>query len=174
MSPVDSGFLREFADRWLHAWNSHDTERVLALLHPDVEWDETVFWPHPLHGREAVREYADAIWRAMPQYQVSEIQLFTAPDDGRALVLFRQQGAAPPAMGTDRRFDVQGCDIFLGFRDGLLARYTASFEIAGMLRQLGALPPRGELKGGAYLLSLLGRAAPASGGQRPAAERTSR
>jgi hypothetical protein len=48
------------------------------------------------------------------------------------------------------------CDIFLGFRDGLLSCYTASFEIAGMLRQLGALPPRGDRKGGAYLLSLPG------------------
>jgi hypothetical protein len=156
VSPVGAGFLRDFADRWLIAWNSRDTDTVLALLHPDVEWDETVFWPHPLRGREAVRSYVDGIWRAMPEYEVSEIQLFTAVDDGRALVLFRQQGAAPAALGTRRRFDVQGCDIFLGFRDELLSHYAASFEIASMLQQLGALPPRGNLKGGAYLLSLLG------------------
>jgi steroid delta-isomerase-like uncharacterized protein len=158
VSPVSPAFLRDFADRWLAAWNSHDTDTVLALLHPDVAWDETVFWPHPLSGREAVRAYADAIWRAMPGYEVTEIQLFTAVDDGRALVLFRQRGTAPPALGaavtTGQRFEVQGCDIFLGFRDGLLSHYTAAFEIADMLRQLGALPPRGDLKGGAYLLSL--------------------
>ena len=158
MSPASADFLRDFADRWLAAWNSHDTGAVLALLHPGVCWDERVFWPHPLRGREAVRAYVDAIWRAMPGYEVSEIQLFTAPGDGRALVLFRQRGAAPPALGTDRRFEVQGCDIFLGFRDGLLSHYTAAFEIADMLQQLGALPPRGELKGGASLLSLPGRA----------------
>jgi len=152
---VGTAFLRDFADRWLTAWNSHDTDTVLTLLHPDVRWDETVFWPHPLHGREAVRAYVDAIWRAMPGYSVSEVQLFTAVDDGRALVLFRQRGAAPSALGTQRRFDVQGCDIFLGFRDGLLAHYTAAFEIVDMLRQIGALPPRGDRKGGAYLLSLL-------------------
>lgn len=156
VSRVDAAFLRDFADRWLAAWNSHDTNTVLALLHPDVRWDETVFWPHPLHGREAVRGYVDAIWRAMPGYHVSEVQLFTAVDDGRALVLFRQRGAAPAALGPHRRFDVQGCDIFLGFQNGLLAHYTATFEIADMLRQIGALPPRGDRKGGAYLLSLLG------------------
>ncbi|HEY2269029.1 MAG TPA: nuclear transport factor 2 family protein [Streptosporangiaceae bacterium] len=153
---MNAAFLRDFAGRWLVAWNSHDTETVLALLHPDVSWEETVFWPHPLSGREAVRAYVDAIWRAMPGYQVDEVQLFTAVDDGRALVLFRQRGEAPKALATGRRFEVQGCDIFLGFRDGLLSRYTASFEIAGMLQQLGALPPRGDLKGGAYLLSLPG------------------
>lgn len=157
MSPVSAGFLRDFADRWLAAWNSQETESVLALLHSDVRWDEKVFWPHPLNGREAVRNYVDAVWRAMPGYEVAEIQLFTAVEDGRALVLFQQRGAAPPALGPDRRFEVQGCDIFLGFRDGLLSHYTAAFEIADMLRQLGALPPRGDLKGGAYLLSLPGR-----------------
>jgi hypothetical protein len=160
MSPAreatSTEFLRDFADRWLAAWNSRDTETVLALLHPDVDWDETVFWPHPLRGREAVRGYVDGIWRAMPEYEVSEVQLFTAPADGRALVLFRQQGAAPAALGTRKRFDVRGCDIFLGFTGGLLSHYTASFEIAGMLRQLGALPPRGDRTGGAYLLWLLG------------------
>ena len=155
MSSADAAFLRDFADRWLTAWNSHDTDTVLALLHPDVRWDETVFWPHPLHGREAVRAYVDAIWRAMPGYAVSEVQLFTAAEDGRALVLFRQRGAAPSALGTQQRFDVQGCDIFLGFRDGLLFHYTAAFEIVDMMRQIGALPPRGDRKGGAYLLSLL-------------------
>lgn len=156
MSPVSAAFLRGFADRWLAAWNSHDTQLVLALLHRDVSWNETIFWPHPLQGRDAVRAYVDAIWRAMPGYEVSETQLFTAADDGRALVLFRQRGTAPPALGTGRRFEVQGCDIFLGFRDGLLSSYTAAFEITDMLRQLGALPPRGDLRGGAYLLSLLG------------------
>ncbi len=156
MSPVSAVFVRDFTDRWLAAWNSHDTDTVLSLLHPDVSWDERVFWPHPLRGREAVRAYVDGIWQAMPEYEVTEIQLFTAVDDGRALVLFQQRGRGPAAFGTDRRFEVQGCDIFLGFRDGLLAHYTAAFEIAGMLQQLGALPPRGELKGGAYLLWLLG------------------
>ena len=64
----------------------------------------------------------------MPGYEVEEIQLFMAVDDGRALVLFRQRSAAPPALASSagRRFEVQGCDIFLGFRDGLLSRYTAA------------------------------------------------
>ena len=151
---MNTAFLRGFADRWLAAWNSHDTDQVLELLHPDVRWDEQVFWPHPLRGRDAVRGYVDAIWRAMPDYAVTEIQLFTAVEDGRALVFFRQQGRAPAALGSDRRFEVAGCDIFLGFADGLLAHYTAAFEIVDMLRQLGALPPRGDRRGGAYLLDL--------------------
>lgn len=163
MTGVDAAFLRTFADAWVDAWNSRDTDTVLALLHPDVAWEERVFWPEPLHGREAVRAYVDAIWRAMPDYRVEEVQLFTAVDDARALVLFEQSGRAPDALGSDATFRVQGCDVFLGFTDGLLSRYTAAFEIVDMLRQLGALPPREGRRGGAYLLDLL----------TPPAERTS-
>jgi len=74
--------------------------------------------------------------------------------DGTVNLLDDGLAALRPAFATSGRFEVQGCDIFLGFRDGLLSDYTAVFEIAGMLQQLGALPPRGDRNGGAYLLSL--------------------
>ena len=161
MSPdetVSPAFLRRFATEWLAAWNSHDTDQVLALLHPDLLWDEQVFWPTVLRGRESVRAYADAIWRAMPDVAFEEVQRFVAPEGGRGIYMFCQRGGAPAQLGTgDRRYEAHGCDIFLGFTDGLLSHYTATYEIAGMLRQLGALPPRGDLLGGAYLLSLTRR-----------------
>jgi len=155
---VDPAFVHEFGAQWQGAWNSGDTDQVLALLHPDVLWDEQIFWPTALTGRDAVRAYVDAIWKAMPDYQVEEIQTFVAPEDGRGLFLFRQRGTAPEQLGGKARtFEAHGCDIFLGFTDGLLSHYTAAYEIAGMLRQLGALPPRDGRNGGAYLLSLLAR-----------------
>jgi steroid delta-isomerase-like uncharacterized protein len=152
--PADQAFLRKFATDWLTAWNSHSTDTVLELIHPDIVWDDTVFWTEVIHGKEALRHYVDRIWTAMPGVSFEEIQLFTAPEDGRALVLFRQQGNGPASLAPDRRFATTGCDIFLQFTDGLLARYLAQYEISDMLRQLGALPPRNGKIGGAYLLSL--------------------
>ncbi|WP_375504228.1 nuclear transport factor 2 family protein [uncultured Jatrophihabitans sp.] len=157
---TDHQFFEDFARRWVDAWNSGSTDRVLELLHPDITWDERVFWPEVLHGREAVRVYVEAVWRAMPGYRMEERQLFTAPTEGRALVFFRQTGRGPAGLGENRSFETQGCDIFLGFTDGLLSDYTATFDIVDMLRQLEALPPRGQLKGGAYLMSLPRRAEP--------------
>jgi steroid delta-isomerase-like uncharacterized protein len=155
-------FLRAFATDWLTAWNSHDTEQVLALLHEDIVWEDTVFWTEIIHGRTAMREYVDRIWTAMPDVRFDEVQLFTAPEEAKAVVLFRQEGSGPPALDATRRFTTYGCDIFLEFTDGLLSRYLAQYEISDMLRQLGALPPRGGKLGGAYLLSLLGRDSAAS------------
>lgn len=151
---VTEEFLREFAHRWDGAWNGHDTDEVLALLHPEIEWDDTVFWPEIIHGIDEVRVYVDEIWRAMPDVHFDGVQLFTAPDDGRGMWLFRQTGSAPAAFDTDKTFSTHGCDIWLAFEDGLLRRYLAQYEITEMMRQYGALPPRGSKKGGAYLLGL--------------------
>lgn len=154
-APLDWEVLRDFGTRWDRAWNSHDTTEVMDLLHPDIVWEDTVFWPEIITGRDKMPAYIDMIWKVMPDVEFREVQFFAAPDDGRALYLFQQSGSAPARYGNGR-FRTYGCDIFLGFRDGLLTRYLAQYEITEMMRQYGALPPRGELIGGSYLLALLG------------------
>lgn len=146
--------LREFGSRWDAAWNSHETDRVLELLHDDIRWDDTIFWPKVIEGIGGMRAYVDAIWKVMPDVHFEEVQFFTAPEHGRALYLFRQSGSAPKRFGSGR-FQTYGCDIFLRFRDGKLAEYLAQYEITEMMRQYGALPPREDLVGGSYLLSLM-------------------
>ncbi|MBL8651788.1 MAG: nuclear transport factor 2 family protein [Sphingopyxis sp.] len=160
---VTAEFVRDFGNRWEAAWNSHDTERVLALIHPDIRWNDTIFWPDIIHGHDRMRGYIDKIWAVMPDVHFREVQLFSALDSGRALYLFEQTASAPPASGRGTRATTYGCDIFLGFRDGLLSDYMAQYEIADMMRQFGMLPPRNGRIGGAYLLSLMG-AGPADRG----------
>lgn len=155
LSAMDHDFLSDFSERWLSAWNSHDTERVMALLHPQIEWDDRTFWTHVMHGEQEVRAYVEKLWDVMHDVQFEEIQRFFAPDRLRGLVLFRQFGSGPRSLAPDRKFDTHGCDIFLEFKEGKLSRYLASYDIVDMMRQLGALPERGNKVGGAYLLSLM-------------------
>jgi ketosteroid isomerase-like protein len=54
--------MSEFSEVVLAAYDSFnqgETEAILDLLHPDIEWvpPPTSVEPHPLHGRDAVREY---------------------------------------------------------------------------------------------------------------------
>jgi len=154
---VTAEFVRDFGNRWEAAWNSHDTEQVMALIHPDIRWNDTIFWPEIIHGHTAMRAYVDKIWTVMPDVHFREVQLFSAVDAGRALYLFEQTATAPAASGKNTKATTYGCDIFLGFRDGLLSDYMAQYEIADMMRQFDMLPPRGARVGGAYLLSLMGR-----------------
>lgn len=152
---ISPQFIRNFGDRWEAAWNSHDTDRVLAVLHPEIRWNDTVFWPEVLHGHEAMRQYVDKIWEVMPDCHFREVQLFSAPDSGRALYLFEQTASAPPSTEIEAKAISYGCDIFLGFRDGLLSDYMALYDLSEMMRQFGMLPPRGDRIGGAYLMSLM-------------------
>lgn len=154
--PVTAEFVRDFGTRWEAAWNSHDTEKVMALVHPDIRWNDTIFWPEIIHGHAGFRAYVDKIWAVMPDVHFKEVQLFSALDSGRALYLFEQTASAPLASGSAKIATTCGCDIFLGFREGLLSDYMAQYEIAEMMRQFDMLPPRGGRIGGAYLLSLLG------------------
>lgn len=156
--PVQSNhkFLEDFCERWLRAWNSHSTDDVLNVLHPSITWDDRTFWPRVLHGHEEVRVYVDKIWQVMHDVQFDEIQRFFAPDALRGLVLFRQYGSGPKQFPAGSKFDTHGCDIFLEFKEGKLSHYLASYDIVEMMRQLGALPDRGDKIGGAYLLSLIG------------------
>lgn len=153
MPPPPGSFIDAFADRWEDAWNSHDTDRVLALADPEIEWDDRTFWPTVVHGTDELRSYVDAIWRAMPDVRFEGLDRFASADDRRGVYLFRQTGSAPAKLG-DGRFDSHGCDLFLGFRDGLLSKYLASYDIARMLEQMNALPPREGRMGGAWLVSL--------------------
>lgn len=153
--PVTSEFIRDFGARWEAAWNSHETEQVMALIHPEIRWNDTIFWPGIIMGREEMRVYVEKIWQVMPDVHFREVQLFQATDDGRALYLFEQTSSAPPVSGQTGKATTYGCDIFLRFRDGLLVEYMAQYEIAEMMRQFEMLPPRGNRVGGAYLLSLL-------------------
>jgi len=149
-------FLDDFANRWLAAWNSHDTDQVLPLLHDDIEWDDRVFWPEIIYGRPAVQGYVDKIWQAMPDVHFDEIGRFFSPDAARGVVLFRQTGHGPARLNPEKAFDGHGCDIFLKFAEGKLAHYLSAYDIVGMLEQLDALPARGNRLGGAYVMSLLG------------------
>ena len=77
-SAVSDEFLRDFASRWAAAWNSHDTDHVIELLDPEIVWEDTVFWPTIIEGRDGVREYTDTIWKVMPDVQFEEVQFFSA------------------------------------------------------------------------------------------------
>ncbi|QTI69020.1 nuclear transport factor 2 family protein [Gordonia polyisoprenivorans] len=151
-------FLDDFSTRWLAAWNSHSTDRILDLLHPDIIWDDRTFWPDIINGISGMPAYVDKIWEAMPDVAFEEIERFGSADRKRGIVLFRQFGHGPAKLNPDATFDSHGCDIFLEFKDGKLASYKSAYDISDMLRQLGALPERGQLLGGAYLMSLLRRA----------------
>ena len=58
-------WIRDFTPRWLEAWNSHEVDRLLALMSEDIEYRDDS-WPKTMRGHADVREFLEAIWRATP------------------------------------------------------------------------------------------------------------
>ena len=139
----------------MEEWNRHDTDGLIALTSPDLVWEDLTFWPAVITDHGELRRYIDKIFSIMPDVTFEERSRFFHPDECQATVLWRMEGSGPPRIAPDKRFAFEGCDIFLGFRQGKLAHYQAAYDITGMMRQLEMLPPRGDRIGGAYFLSLL-------------------
>jgi hypothetical protein len=41
-------WVHSFAQQWLDAWNSHEVDRLLALMTDDIEYRDDA-WPRPMH-----------------------------------------------------------------------------------------------------------------------------
>lgn len=148
------GETNDFFTAWYDALNARSTEKLLDLVTPDILWDDRVFWPTVVRGRDELAIYLDTVWKTMPEYEYYEVERFASADHSKAVVLWGQRGRGPKNLAPDATFDFQGCDVFLSFVDGRLAHYQAAYEINDMCRQLGLIPPRDGELGAGYLMKL--------------------
>ena len=73
--------------RCYEAFNRHDLEGALALMHPDVTWPNG--WEGGwVHGRDGVRQYWRRQWAALDPHVEPRAITWTA--DGRATVSVHQ------------------------------------------------------------------------------------
>lgn len=153
MASLDSAsvsveWIREFVPRWLDAWNSHDADRVLELLTEDVEIRDDS-WPKTMHGHRDVREFLEALWRAVPDMTFELLAgPYVIPDEPRASFHWRGSGTFtgrmdPPGFApTGKRWEVDGVD-FQEYRDGRIAKLRVIFDLMTVSRQLGVMPATG-------------------------------
>ncbi len=145
---VDAARVGDFADRWLEAWNSHEPERLLALMTDDILYDDSA-WPRTMRGHADVSEFLDHTWRALPDLRF-ELRSgpYAHPTEPKAA--FWWDGYAthtgpldPPGLApTGKSLAFDGAD-FHEYRDGKVARLRIVFDMAAAMRQLGVLPPAG-------------------------------
>jgi steroid delta-isomerase-like uncharacterized protein len=145
---VSLEWIREFIPRWLDAWNSHDADRVLELLTEDVEIRDDS-WPKTMHGHRDVREFLEALWRAVPDMTFELLAgPYVIPDEPRASFHWRGSGTFtgrmdPPGFApTGKRWEVDGVD-FQEYRDGRIAKLRVIFDLMTVSRQLGVMPATG-------------------------------
>ena len=98
---------RRLHRRWEEAWNSHDPERLLALMTDDIVYEDSA-WPTTMHGHADVRRFLDSVWTAMPDLRFEMVDgPFIRPGDaGRRVLLARHRplhrAARPARLRADR------------------------------------------------------------------------
>lgn len=141
-------WIQAFVERWLDAWNSHQADRVLALLTEDVEVRDDS-WPKTMHGHDDVREFLSALWHAVPDMRFDLLDgPYVIPGEPRGAFHWRGRGTFtgrmdPPGFApTGRRWDIDGVDL-QEYRDGRIRVLRVAFDMMSLSRQLGVMPAAG-------------------------------
>jgi steroid delta-isomerase-like uncharacterized protein len=148
--------LRDFATRWLEAWNSHDLDALETMVTEDITWEDPAQFGETVHGRAEFRAFTADLFRGIPDVRFDLIGPPYLPLEGDGLavrwrmtgtftgdlaVWGKRFGPNPPAYApTGRRVDIEGVDLY-EFRDGLVSKWTIVYDLLGLSQQLGLVPP---------------------------------
>jgi steroid delta-isomerase-like uncharacterized protein len=136
--------VEEFTRVYLEAWNSHDVDRLLALMAPDIVYDDSG-WPRTMRSHADVREFVEHAWRALPDMRFELLEGPYLLGENKSSFWWRGTGTFtgpldPPGFApTGKRFDIDGAD-FHEYRDGCLCRLRIVFDVNGASQQLGLVP----------------------------------
>lgn len=121
---------------------------MAELVTEDIFWADPAL-PEPAQGIPAVQEFMRTSFRTFPDL------VFSEPDPPHLTVTgdevawaWSMEGTMrghidPPGFApTGARFKVDGVDLWK-MRDGKIAHYRAFYDLNGLVRQLGILPPAG-------------------------------
>jgi steroid delta-isomerase-like uncharacterized protein len=144
---VDLDWLARFIEDYTAAWNSHEPERLFALMTEDIVYDDTA-WPTQMRGHEDIRPFLESTWRALPDLRFEVVEgPYVMHGKPKAACHWRGRATLtgpldPPGFApTGESADFQGVD-FHEYRDGKLARLRIDFDLMDVARQVGLLPPR--------------------------------
>lgn len=129
---------RAIVSRHLAAENAHQLEETLATLTEDCVFEDLALG-RVYHGRAGAAEYYHLWWNAFGVEVVGGTRYVTT--DGtliseagyRGVHRGEFLGIAPTGRPIELRFVV-----IIGFRDGLMAGERFYYDLAGLLRQIGA------------------------------------
>ncbi|MDT7643307.1 MAG: hypothetical protein QOC75_307 [Pseudonocardiales bacterium] len=145
VSIVDRDFAVAWYQSWIDAWNSHDPDRVKAIVTDDFVLDSPTTRHTGWHvqGQQAASDYVRYVITAYPDliWEVTAPPMFR-DDIPRAAFSWRGTGhfsgrLDPPGIpGTGRPFDFSGLEVF-DFRGDRACYLNASYDLLGLMRQIG-------------------------------------
>ncbi len=129
--------VKEAVRKELEALNRQDVEGVLSFYTDDVIFED-VSLAEPLRGKQAMREFMEAIYRAFPDLHVELRTLFGEEKIVAAEydLIGTHQGELEGQPPTGKTFRVHAVSVY-EYDGRLFTRETFYWDSASMLRQLG-------------------------------------
>jgi steroid delta-isomerase-like uncharacterized protein len=144
---VNQDSALDIVARLVAAWNSRDLDGFISMLSEDVVWHDPAM-PAPAVGREAVRAFARAVFRAFPDFTYTIIDpVCVAPNGTKCAVHWHATATHlgpldPPGYApTGRGIDQEGVDL-LWFDGAKVVRIVTLFDIVSALEQVLSLDLR--------------------------------
>lgn len=158
--------VRAHVMSFIQALNSHEPDKVVALMTDDVLWMDPSM-RMPVAGREAARKAVTAMFTALPDmhFPLEDVEIYLSEDEKKAIAKWRVVATMtgpldPPGFGpTGKTVYFTGVCTY-DFRDGLISRHEIIYDFMDVGQQLGLLPAFDSLvvKSLAQLQSLTTRA----------------
>lgn len=146
---ISAEFVRDFAERYIEALNSHDPDRLASMTTEDVFWEDPYVRGGSVRGHEALRALFQSIWRAFPDLKVRLVDdVYVSTDGTKAAAALRFDGTMqgpldPPGFApTGTHGGIVVAD-FWEFRQGSLCHLRAITDLNDFARQIGAAPSPG-------------------------------
>ncbi len=131
----------------IEAWNLHDIEEFVSLMAKDVVWDYAGE-ARVLHGREEMRKWATAVWKAFPDFKVELAEPIYEQGESCRLAAHVHVEATwhgkldPPGFApTHRHLCLDAIDL-VEVRDRLIHSIVSRFDTLRAAEMLGLLPAR--------------------------------
>ena len=134
---------QQVLDRNKTTLNARDSEGYLANQQPDVEF--VLSGGVTLHGRDEIRPYIEALWKAFPDGKLAFGEQIFADDAAATELVFTGTHTGPmmtpngPIPPTGNRVTLHSASI-LKIKDGLIASEHVYSDQLEMMTQLGLMP----------------------------------
>ena len=135
----------ELDDRGIKAWDDGDAEAFVNLFGDEFVLTD-VGVPEPVTTKDGIRQYVSAWFTAFPDMSVKRINRVTSEDAVAGEVEFSGTNTGPMMMGGKEipatGKSVRGRGMYLvKIKDGVPVEFHSYPDIAGMMMQLGFMPP---------------------------------
>jgi steroid delta-isomerase-like uncharacterized protein len=127
---------------YIHAWNSHDIEAIVAAVGEQFIYDERpMTMTTPIRGRQAFRAYLKTVFKMFPDLRIQT----TSCDTGSSMAVAESVMSATFAgksglpLGRGRPMSTRVACVF-EVAGGWLVHERLYWDRANVMRQLGLLP----------------------------------